>query len=65
MSNWENRPLRWSQIHYAALDAYVLIKLMDALMLEAINKKIDVSKFMLKNSSKKVDKKQMDEGKKK
>ena len=27
ISNWENRPLRMRQLHYAALDAYVLLKL--------------------------------------
>lgn len=32
ISNWERRPLKKSQIHYAALDAYVLIECVNKLM---------------------------------
>lgn len=38
MSNWEMRPLRLSQQHYAALDAFVLIDIIDSLEKIAIKK---------------------------
>lgn len=31
MSNWENRPLRFSQEHYAALDAWILLNVIKKL----------------------------------
>lgn len=41
VSNWENRPLRYSQEHYAANDAFVLISLMNKLEAESKKKKLN------------------------
>ena len=43
MSNWERRPLRLSQEHYAALDAYTLIDIFDFLQKELSFKEVDIS----------------------
>ena len=40
MSNWESRPLRFSQEHYAAMDAWVLVQLQDKLFDQAKKQKI-------------------------
>ena len=42
MSNWELRPLRKTQMHYGALDAYVLIDLLK-LTAKTAEKKGDIS----------------------
>jgi len=41
MSNWENRPLRLSQQHYGALDAYALVEIMEKLIKEAEDQMLD------------------------
>ena len=40
MSNWEARPLRFSQEHYAAMDAWILVQMMDKMHEKAKKSKI-------------------------
>ena len=55
MSNWERRPLRKSQMHYAMLDAFVLIDIVEKLECKQQGKQPLKLKSMIKvldNSSK-------------
>jgi len=47
MSNWERRPLRQSQLHYAALDAYTLSKVYTHLSKNPEFKEVDLAEFVI------------------
>ena len=42
ISNWEIRPLRQTQIHYAALDAHVLVQICERMAAEAAKLHYDI-----------------------
>ena len=46
ISNWETRPLRQSQMHYAALDAHVLIQIYSWLQVEVTKHSYNVQDNM-------------------
>lgn len=48
MANWERRPLRESQKHYAALDAYILVELFERLQQKALDDEVNITDY--KNS---------------
>lgn len=43
MSNWEQRPLRFSQEHYAAMDAWILGQLVEKLFEKSKKQKVDTN----------------------
>ena len=51
MANWERRPLRKSQMHYAALDAFILVEIFNKMKTFAEEKNFDVTKFWNMNES--------------
>ena len=46
MSNWESRPLRFSQEHYAAMDAWILVQMMDKMLEKAKKQKIQLNQMV-------------------
>ena len=60
MSNWEARPLRFSQEHYAAMDAWILVQMMDKMHEKAKKSKIQIN-ALVENISMKDDKKKEDD----
>lgn len=47
MSNWDKRPLRDVQLKYAALDAFVLIKIFDFIKQRCCDLSLDFSNFCI------------------
>eukprot|EP01017_Pseudomicrothorax_dubius_P015418 TRINITY_DN17780_c0_g1_i1.p1 TRINITY_DN17780_c0_g1~~TRINITY_DN17780_c0_g1_i1.p1 ORF type:complete len:158 (-),score=13.61 TRINITY_DN17780_c0_g1_i1:35-508(-) len=45
MSGWSNRPLRKAQIHYAALDAFILVEIYSKMNALCKEKGIDIQTF--------------------
>jgi len=45
MANWEKRPLRKSQMHYAALDSYILVELFEKMKEKAIEEEANIEDF--------------------
>jgi hypothetical protein len=46
MSNWENRPLRYSQEHYGAMDAWILGEIIVKLTAKGKGMKVFLDKFV-------------------
>jgi ribonuclease D len=63
-SNWEKRPLRLMQIHYAALDSYCEILIWDQMRIEAAEQGVQLTSFLtdLNDSGKGRKKKGKEEG---
>lgn len=45
MGNWEKRPLRKSQLHYGALDAYILVELYERMSMHASESERDIDDY--------------------
>jgi len=43
VSNWENRPLRYSQEHYGALDAFILVVVAKHMEQAGVKRKVKVA----------------------
>jgi hypothetical protein len=45
-SNWENRPLRYSQEHYAGTEAFIISEIFTIMKKQAKESKISMRKFI-------------------
>ena len=53
VSNWEKRPLRNSQVHYGALDAWILLRVTGTLYKKAMEQGADYAAWIF-NENRKV-----------